>query len=385
VKFCQREDSQVRKWAGDYEEHWGIKIFELVQDWRSNPSPLLLPQYPSPLQSQQHTPFHGLIPGPSHEPMHRRLSDVRTSGSQQSYSQNHSSPNSSRLPPSQRQDAPPYNSSNIGNQLKRSASHSPPMPYALGQPSSNYSSIRSFEGSQHADDNLPDSAVANKGSSTSAILVAGPSTGVPSIGQSNNATDSTSAKSGKDNNSRWHFAGIEASGSSGSVISSGDSTSSRYAGSTCNVTRANQPGFLGRVDTGNGSGNGAAGGGTVGSSRNGSSQGDSPTRRNFPPLGDGVKSLPSLKASGLLDAWGSHRNSDVADAQQSSVESPRQIQPVSLTSPRRTMPDAGANISKLILPSAFVPKTHSDSTDLRPTPTLQPVSVGPPWLAKESR
>ncbi len=378
MKFCKREDPQVRKWAGDYEEHWGTKIFELVQDWRSNPSPLLQPQYPSPLQSQQHTSFHGLNHGPSHEPMHRRLSDVRTSGSQQSYSQNHSSPNSSRLPPSQRQDAPPY-SSNIGNQLKRSASHSPPMPYALGQPSSNYSSIRSFEGSQHADDNLPDFAVASKGSSISTIPVAGPSAGVPSIGQSSNATDSTSAKSGKD---RWHFAGIEPSGNSGSVISSGDSTSSRYTGSSCNVTCANQPGFSGRDDTGNGSGNGAAG---VGSSRNGSSQGDSPTRRNFPPLGDGVKSLPSLKASGLLDAWGSHRNSDGVDAQQSSVESPRQIQPVSLTSPRRTMPDGSANISKLILPSAFLPKTHSDSTDLRPTPTLQPVSVGPPWLTKETR
>lgn len=346
----------------------------MVQDWRSNPSPSLLPQYPSPSLSGQHTSFRGLNHSASHEPIHRRLSDVQTSGLQQSYSQCLSTPNSSRPPPSQQQDTLPYDS-NTGIRLKRSTSHSPPSSFALGPAHSpNSSSYRGFGGSsQHADNNVPDSAVASKGSSP----VAGPSVGVPSTGHAN-ATDFASAKFGKDKSSRWHFAVVESSGSSGGVISSVDSTSSRYTGSSCSVTGVNRPGFLGRDDIGNG----AAESGAVGLRRNESNQSESSARRNVPPLGDGIKSLPSLKASGLLDAWGSH-HADSVNAQKSASESPGQIQPIS---PRRMLLDGNsANISKLILPSAFQSKTQSDPTDLRPTSTIQPVSVGPPWLTKESR
>ncbi|KAF9557342.1 hypothetical protein CPC08DRAFT_693369, partial [Agrocybe pediades] len=48
IKYCKRDDALVRDWASEYEEAAGTNVFDLVQDWRSQPSP--------PLRHVQHPP-----------------------------------------------------------------------------------------------------------------------------------------------------------------------------------------------------------------------------------------------------------------------------------------------------------------------------------------
>jgi len=101
---------------------------------------------------------------------------------------------------------------------------------------------------------------------------------------------------------------------------------------------------------------------------------------------DVVQSLPSLKASGLLDSWGSSWKSGSIEIQLNGTAGSPQHQPPQIlsTSPRRTTPPG---LGVLNLPS--VSQHHQvrplkEPTDLRSS-TLQAVPVGLPWLAKESR
>ncbi|KAF8202552.1 fungal-specific transcription factor domain-containing protein [Pholiota molesta] len=153
IKYCKRDDPQIRKWASEYEDAYGTRVFEMVQDWRSQPSPPQLHQYPShshshsqPLQSQQ-SQTHHLPQQPSHNSHHpssyhtqhkhqlphRRLSDVRTSGP---FTLSHSgTSNSPRHPASDAYGVGGGGAMNSTSAvMKRSPSHSPPISYSLGRP-----------------------------------------------------------------------------------------------------------------------------------------------------------------------------------------------------------------------------------------------------------
>ncbi|KAF5335977.1 hypothetical protein D9611_006287 [Ephemerocybe angulata] len=58
IKYCKRDDQQIRAWCADYEESFGTRMVELVQDWRPHPSPPQRHQYQlatQPPQSQAPT------------------------------------------------------------------------------------------------------------------------------------------------------------------------------------------------------------------------------------------------------------------------------------------------------------------------------------------
>lgn len=39
IKYCKRDDAQIRAWCADYEDSFGTKMFDLVADWKPHPSP----------------------------------------------------------------------------------------------------------------------------------------------------------------------------------------------------------------------------------------------------------------------------------------------------------------------------------------------------------
>ncbi|KAG6866572.1 hypothetical protein C0991_002057 [Blastosporella zonata] len=50
IKYCQRDDAQIRNWCAVYEDAWGTRMRELVMD--------RLPGYPSPPMQHNYTPSH---------------------------------------------------------------------------------------------------------------------------------------------------------------------------------------------------------------------------------------------------------------------------------------------------------------------------------------
>ena len=119
------------------------------------------------------------------------------------------------------------------------------------------------------------------------------------------------------------------------------------------------------------------GGGTSGPGVSGSGKSSSggSSQRTF---ADGNKSLPSLKASGLLDSWGSASRDPQKQASNSTAPQQQQLLHIS---PRRNTPPAGMSLSLI---AASQHSLHADSTELRPSTTLV-MPVGLQWLANESR
>lgn len=162
--------------------------------------------------------------------------------------------------------------------------------------------------------------------------------------------------SGRDNNtnhSRWTI-NSDSVGPADGVIQPG------YSGSNAETDGLPSP------DSSDGS---PVTGNATASLKNGSTLG----QRGFSSLGDGIQSLPSLKASGLLDSWGSR----TADLQNQNTGGASQKQH-SVTSPLRTTPPGNLNLPP------HHSSLHSDGPDLRAHTTLA-MPVGLQWLANESR
>ena len=358
----------MRRWASDYEEHWGTKVFELVQDWRSQPSPIVQHQYPAHPHPQPPPPLHVLTQNQPRETSRRRLSDVRGPG-QHNFSNNSSSTNNSRPPTIQRRgpDAPSYNPV----QLKRSTSNSPrsPVLYPSGQSTNtlntNNSSSRSL--GTNPDNKLPD-PTGNKGGSVTSV------SGIRPL--MSHSGDSVTGKhsTGRDQiSSRWsHIGGVESSGADGGGTALSETPLSRYSGpTTSNSTGSGTSGTLDR-----GPNHGVEDRGSV--AFRGNTSGEASSLKGP----DAVQSLPSLKASGLLDSWSSSwKNGSIEIQLNGAGSSQHQTPQILSTSPRRTTPPG---LGVLNLPSVSQVRPLKEPTDLRSS-TLQAVPVGLAWLAKESR
>ncbi|KAF8074981.1 hypothetical protein FPV67DRAFT_1475647 [Lyophyllum atratum] len=80
IKYCQRDDAQIRTWCAEYEDAWGTRIRDLVMD--RYPSPPLQHQYPQNPQTtppQSHTQPQQPQQPPQHQQQqqHRRVTEVR--------------------------------------------------------------------------------------------------------------------------------------------------------------------------------------------------------------------------------------------------------------------------------------------------------------------
>ena len=261
----------------------------------------------------------------------------------------------------------PYSGSNSDNQLKRSASQSPRSTTSPGQ---SQDAITNGSLSRGSSGNQSDSIVTDHFSADDGNVIG-------SAASVNSRTDSMTGNYGKgrdQSGSRWSHVGPEASVSG--YIS--DEPSSRYSGT------AGGGSWL------SGGKNGDDGGELQGSNRrvHGSGAQERSIQKNVQPSGDGVQSLPSLKASGLLDSWGSPWKTGLIEVHPNDVGGlQRPLNQVSSASPRRTTPPV-ANLSMLTVSSVsqgVSSKPHSEVNDLRATSTLKAVPVGLPWLAKEPR
>ena len=382
IKFCKRDDAQVRHWASVYEEAFGTKISELVQDWRSHPSPPEQHQYPShsiaqPQQTtQQQDQDQQLFQNHAHPHMHhsqhqltnRRLSYTNSQisiglGSNSRSPNNHGELSSSYI----------NGSSNVtsnNNLSHKSASNVPLTSYPLGRPanSNNSSNIRTTGMNPHPSSG-PDSSSSSNRDSRVSLTATGSSVAVGQIlghgGDGNDCLNPTLL--GK-------YVDRESSAQAVSSLSRWPLLAGDSGGGGSGDSGIHQNGIGGTGGSGNVGG--AAGNGNINVN----------AQRNLALLGDGAQSLPSLKDSGLLDSWGSSRVA--ADTQkQTSNGSPQQQQKQqqSLT----TLPKAttlGSSIS-MALPSTsqhYASVHHQDGVDLRPTTTLG-MPVGMSWLANESR
>jgi hypothetical protein len=401
----------------------------MVQDWRSQPSPPQLHQYPShshshsqPLQSQQ-SQTHHLPQQPSHNSHHpssyhtqhkhqlphRRLSDVRTSGP---FTLNHSgTSNSPRHPASDAYGVGGGAMNSTSAVMKRSPSHSPPISYSLGRPlnaaPSNGSSTTAPTrplgiGQAHLSGGLGDAHAhalssgtagggnhsaggrdtrgAPSGSGASA-LPGGP--GMPPKGGSSSALDAGLALQPQPPAQAGPGKYSSGSTSRGDVghgeraprwphMGGGDAVAGGGGyGSTGGAGMAGEGKLLSGTPSGSGSG---AVGGVAGAGGGGSAG-----QRGLAGLGDGIQSLPSLKASGLLDSWGAASRAVGAGGGASDASQKQALNgtPQQHTTPRRTTSTSG-NMHLTILAAS------SDVAELRPATTLS-MPVGLQWLANESR
>lgn len=345
MKYCKRDDSQIRRWANDYDEHWGIKVFELVQDPWPHPSPPLQHQQPFHPHNQQHSHGHDK----PYEP-HRRMSDVRNPGPQHTFGHNQ---NDSRAPHFNQQHGTTQSYPN--NQIKRSASYSPRSPI-LYTPGQSQSSITNGSSSRSSSCAASDSYSANEGRGTGSAA---------SVGPRNDSTTGNHGKGREQSSSRWPHVGLEPPECG---RPSGD-PNARYSGAAAVGSRVS-------------GGNGDEGGELGGNSRRGNGSGvqESSVPRNIQPSNE---SLPSLKASGLLDSWGSPWKTGLIETHPSGLQRPPHQ--VSSATPRRTTPPV-PNLSLLTVSQpAQRMRPRPEPTDLRTTSALKAVPVGLPWLAKESR
>ncbi|KXN86586.1 hypothetical protein AN958_09890 [Leucoagaricus sp. SymC.cos] len=294
IKYCKRDDAQIRNWCVEYEDAWGTRIAELAQECRQQPSPSAQHQYPPNSHQQPLTPQHQAAEHSSqhqqqlHHPStsHHRLSDTRHPGA---LSNSHSGPQ------------PPYSSQggepSIGSK-RRSPSDSP-RSYPLGrldEPRLHNSSSRPIHPLP-----LPD----RDGRLGATSLVTGSAGGIgPSGGHGGN-------------DSYVPYSEREKEGSPGTGSSDGS-----------------PPGNLGGFSNGG--------------QRDG-------------------QSLPSLKASGLLDSW--NTGSRDMKPQFNGNSGTR------LPSPRRTPPMQQQPPSIVVV---------NNDSDVRSTASLG-MPIGLPWLAHDSR
>ena len=384
IKFCKRDDAQVRHWASIYEEAFGTKISELVQDWRSHPSPPEQHQYPShaqPQQTQQQQEqdqqlFHNNVHPHMHMHVQHQLANRRLSNTNSQISiglgSNSRSPNKHGEPSSSYTNGSANVTSN-NNLSHKSASNVTPTSYPLGRPvnSINSSNNRTMGMNPQSSNGFSDPSSTSNSNRDSRISLTTQGVVVGQMmGHSGNGNDCLNPSLlgkyvDKESNaqavnplSRWPLLAGDSSGVGGGAGDSGM-----------------QQNGVGQVLTG-GSGNGSGGNGS----------GNVNTPRNL-ALGDGAQSLPSLKDSGLLDSWGSSRAAAVDTPKQTSNESPQQQQPKQqqpLTTPPKTT-TLGSSIA-MALPSTaqhYAPAHNQDVPDLRPTTLGMPVGMS--WLANESR
>ncbi|KJA23614.1 hypothetical protein HYPSUDRAFT_66286 [Hypholoma sublateritium FD-334 SS-4] len=352
IKYCKRDDPQVRKWAVEYEEAYGTQMFEMVQDWRSQPSPPHLHQHVHSSQPQAYhqqpqtahnngnhhsTAYHAQQLSVSH----RRLSDVRTAGPPQGPF----TLNTARSPHHHTSDS--YGSNGSSSTVKRSPSHSPPISYPLGGRASNTatsSSSSSSNSTRPLAPGLHDARGGPSGAGSGANL-GGPDAGLFQAQQPPAAAAAGAGKYGSRDAGhqggapgalRWAHMGDDSAGGAGA--DTGPAGGSLSAGMS-------------------GEGKAAGDGGGAGAAA-----------RGFGPPGDGTQSLPSLKASGLLDSWGSaSRAAGGGDAQKAA--------PGTQQTPRRSAPSGAMHLTL---------QHAADVAELRPSTTLG-MPVGMSWLANESR
>lgn len=360
VKYCKRDDPQVRKWAAEYEEAAGTKIFEFIQDWRSQPSPPQ--QHLHPSHSQQKQPqahAHTNSFNAPHQLPHRRLSDVRNS-SNPNFSLNMSNPASTRHQLTAESSS--Y-SNTTNNVMKRSPSHSPPTSYSLGRPQNSNMNVNSGSNSR-------DVRVQSSLNNTAVPSVEREGiTNEPSLTQSQGHSVVGKFSNRDSNQSHSHLRWPSAAGGSGDL---GMQTS--YSGATGGGGAAG-PSDVNGVPPGRMVG-GSNDAGVGSSTLNGNSGASS--HRTVGLLGEGYQSLPSLKASGLLDSWpGNTSSKNSGESQKQNGSAATQ----SLSSSQRTNL---SNLNLMIPAQSLHPSLPSDPADLRPT-TLATMPVGLQWLANESR
>ncbi|KAF8963423.1 fungal-specific transcription factor domain-containing protein [Flammula alnicola] len=413
VKYCKRDDPQTHKWASDYEEAFGTDIFELVRDFGSQPSPPQQHQYPThshsqvqqsqQLQQQQpHNMPHGNPYHTQHQHQlpHRRLSDIRNPGPQDAFNLNLNNSNNSRPPHQHAPDVAPYGNSNNGNAImKRSPSHSPPMSYSIGRPpnttaSSNSSnaSNRSLGMNQHLTTGLPDNSLSSNANHGGRDARAGQTcmnaaAGSSAIGGSAMGHGGNGSEASLSQNQQQNVPGKY----SGREVNHQVNTHSRWpqmtgGGDSVGGTGGEggmQAGYLGPGVSSNGKITGNGNASVTGGAASGVGGSGTTGQRNFGSLGDTNQSLPSLKASGLLDSWGSaSRNAGSVDVQKQTSNSASQQQP-QLASPRRMTSPSIMNLT-LLATSQHPGVPHPDAAGLRP-PTTLAMPVGLQWLANESR
>ena len=372
IKFCKRDDAQVRHWASVYEEAFGTKISELVQDWRSHPSPPEQHQYPpQPQQTQQQQEqdqqlFHNNVHPHMHMHVQHQLANRRLSNTNPQISSGLGS--NSRSPNKHGEPSSSYSSGSVNitsnnNLNHKSASNVTPTSYPLGRPASsiNSSNNRTMGMNPQSNNGFSDPSNTSNSNRDSRISLATPGVTVGQMmgqhgGNGNDCLNPTLLGKyvDKESNaqpvnplSRWPLLAGDSSGVGGA----GDSG-------------MQQNGIDQVITGGNGGGNGSA-------------------QRNL-ALGDGAQSLPSLKDSGLLDSWGSSRAA-VDTSKQASDGSPQQQQSKQqqlLTTLQKA--SLGSSIS-MALPSTahYNPMHNQNVPDLRPTTLGMPVGMS--WLANESR
>lgn len=373
IKFCKRDDAQVRHWASVYEEAFGTKISELVQDWRSHPSPPEQHQYPShsvqPQQTQQQEQDQQLFHVHPHMHMHvqHQLTNRRLSNTNSQISiglgSNSRSPNKHGEPSSSYTNGSANVTSN-NNLSHKSASNVAPTSYPLGR-TANSSNNRTMAQSSNG---FPDPSSTSNSNRDSRISLTTPGLVGQMMGHSGNGNeclnptllgkyvDKEPSAQAVSSLSRWPLLAGDSSGIGGA----GDS--------------GMQQNGIGQVITGGSGGGNGNGNGTVNAAQ-----------RNL-TLGDGAQSLPSLKDSGLLDSWGSSRAA-VDTPKQASNGLPQQQQPkqqqLLTTLPKTTT--LGSSISMAVPSTAqhYTPVHNQDVPDLRPTTLGMPVGMS--WLANESR
>jgi len=407
IKYCKRDDAQVRHWASIYEEASGTKIFELVQDWRSHPSPPEQHQYPSHLLSQtqqtqqqqeqeQHNHVHPHVHHIQHQQLaNRRLSDVRNANSQINIGLSNANPNS-RPPHKHGELSSSFinGSSNITSNNHKSANNLPSTPYPLGRPANsgnNSSNNRVIAMNPHNSSSFPEPSSTGNSNRDSRISLTTPGSSVvvgTVMGHGNDCLNPSATLLGK-------YVDREANAQAVNSLSRWP----LFTGDSCGVgdggsgdAGMQQNGFGGPggqvIVGGSGNGSGSVGmAGGVGGVATGNGNGNVNAQRNLALLGDGAQSLPSLKDSGLLESWGSSRATAAVDTQKQASNGPsqHQQQQQSLTVPTRTT-TIGTSISTA-LPSAsqhYALHQHRQGVaDLRPTTLGMPVGMS--WLANESR
>ena len=373
IKFCKRDDAQVRHWASVYEEAFGTKISELVQDWRSHSSPPEQHQHPShsaqPQQTQQqqeqdqqlfHNPhMHMHV---QHQVTNRRLSNTNSQFSI-GLGSNSRSPNKPGEPSSSYVNGSANITSNNINLSHKSASNVSPTSYPPGRPANSVNNRTTGMEHLQSSNGFSDPSSTSNNNRDSRISLTTPGVVVGQMmghsGHGNDCLNPTLLGKYVDKESsaqvvnplsRWPLLAGDSSGVAGGAGDSGMQQSG-----------------IGQAIAG-GSGNGSG---------NGNGNGNVNAQRNL-ALGDGAQSLPSLKDSGLLDSWGSSRAA-VDTPKQTSNSSPQLQQSL----PKTTT--LGTSIS-MALPSTsqhYTPVHNQDVPDLRPTTLGMPVGMS--WLANESR
>ncbi|KAF9485498.1 hypothetical protein BDN70DRAFT_847808 [Pholiota conissans] len=161
--------------------------------------------------------------------------------------------------------------------------------------------------------------------------------------------------------------------SSNSTISSSNTASTRSLG----LGQAHMPGGLGDANSLSGGTAGGSSSGHIAGGRDARGSGSGTAgQRGFAAIGDGVQSLPSLKASGLLDSWGSASRAVVGASDASQKAAPPPPTQHQRAQPRRMSTSGSMHLSMLA--------SSSDVAEMRP-PTTLGMPVGLQWLANESR